>query len=441
MTDIKNMTIVALARAYRNKTLSPVEVTKEYLAKINPGNIYRVVSEERALAQAKKAEKLFSKNTVLGPLQGVPIALKDLIDTRDEVTAAGSKVLAKGAKAKQDAPVAARLDAAGAVFLGKTNMTELAFSGLGINPHFGTPGNALNEELIPGGSSSGSAVAVAKDLAVAAIGSDTGGSVRIPSAFNAIVGLKTTNGLIPTDGVVPLSTTLDTIGPMTKTVEDAWHLYRTLAAKAVKEFDYRAKNYKLLVPSNVVFDSADTLVIESFDKAIKLFSKAGHKIEYKNIAEFDEILSLYRQYGSFAAHESLAIYENMLTTDGENVDPRVSTRILQFKNRTASEYLRLSYKRKEILNEFWQKYRSYNAILSPTVAILPPKTEALESSDEAYFRANGLILRNTLLFNFLGGPALSVPIEKGSPVGLMIAAAPFQERAVLSVAKFYEQAS
>ena len=439
MTDIKNMTIVDLARAYRNKSLGPVEITNYYLNRISEGNIYRLVTSERAITQAKKAEKLFSKDIILGPLQGIPIAIKDLIDTAGDVTAAGSKVLAGNKEAEQDAPVAARLDAAGAVFLGKTNMTELAFSGLGINPHFGTPGNALNEELIPGGSSSGSAVAVAKDLAVAAIGSDTGGSVRIPSAFNAIVGLKTTNGLIPSDGVTPLSTTLDTIGPMTKTVDDAWHLFRTLAAKPVKEFDYHAKNYKLLVPSNVVLESADRLVVEGFEKAIQVFLQAGHKVEYKNIPEFDEILSLYKQYGSFAAHESLAIYEDILTTDGERVDPRVSTRILQYKDRTASDYIRLGYKRKEILNRFWQKYRAYNAIICPTVAILPQKIEVLENSDEAYFKANGLVLRNTLLFNFLGGPALSLPIEKDLPVGLMIAAAPFQERTVLSVAKFYEQ--
>ena len=206
MSDITQFTIAQLSNAYQKKELSPTEVTKAYLNKLEPADtpsIYRLVTEARALSQAKQAEQRFMKGMFLGPLQGVPIALKDLLDTEGDVTAAGSKVLAENAPATEDSPVAARLDAAGAVFLGKTNMTELAFSGLGINPHFGTPGNALDESRIPGGSSSGSGVAVAKGLACAAIGSDTGGSVRIPSSFNGIVGLKTTNGVIPKDHVVP----------------------------------------------------------------------------------------------------------------------------------------------------------------------------------------------------------------------------------------------
>ena len=433
--------ISELAKAYINKAISPVELTEDYLNKISEGNIYRLVTAKRAIAQAKRAESLFNKGIVLGPLQGVPIALKDLIDTKADVTAAGSKVLAQNKAAEEDSPVAARLDAAGAVFLGKTNMTELAFSGLGLNPHFGTPASALDKSLIPGGSSAGSGVAVAADWAMAAIGSDTGGSVRIPAAFNAIVGLKTTNGLIPTDGLVPLSTSLDTIGPMTKTVEDAWHLYRVLAAKNIKAFEANlAKKLKLLVPINIVFGDIDSNVKEAFDFAINIFKEAGHVVEYKEIPEFAELFAMLAKYGGLASHEALAIYEELLEQKQNEFDPRVAKRILQFKDnpKSSSDYLRLSYKRKELVGRFWQKYASYNAILSPTVAILPPKIKTLEASDEAYFRANGICLRNTMLFNYLSGPAVTVPIQKNKPIGLMIAAAPFQEKAVLEIASLIE---
>ena len=429
-----------LAKAYKAKSISPVELTKSYLDKIEVGSIYRLITAQRAMAQAKQAESLFNKGIVLGPLQGVPIAIKDLVDTKADVTAAGSKVLANNSPALEDSPVAARLDAAGAIFLGKTNMTELAFSGLGLNPHFGTPGSAVDSSLIPGGSSAGSGVAVATDLAMAAIGSDTGGSVRIPAAFNAIVGLKTTNGLIPTDGVVPLSTSLDTIGPMTKTVEDAWHIYRVLAAKSVKDFELKARQFKLLVPTNIVFNNIDTAVKEAFDFAISIFEAAGHVIEYKEIPEFVELYDLLNEYGGLASHEALAIYEDLLMANYHDFDPRVAKRILEFKNspRTSSDYLRLSYKRKELVGRFWQKYGSYNAILSPTVAIMPPKIKTLEESDEAYFKANGLCLRNTMLFNYLSGPAVSVPVKAAMPIGLMIAAAPYQEKAVLEIASLIE---
>ena len=236
MADIFSLTLSELARAYRTGELSAAQVTEAYLGRLEPSPIYRLITEERALAQAKRADEAFSRGEDKGPLQGIPIALKDLMDTAGEVTAAGSTVLAKNPPAAQDCPAAMRLDEAGAVFLGKTNMTEFAFSGLGLNPHYGTPGNVLDSARVPGGSSSGSAVAVAKGLAVAAVGSDTGGSVRIPAAFNGLVGLKTTDGAVPVEGCVPLSTTLDTLGPITKTVEDAWHVWRVLAGQPAAAF-------------------------------------------------------------------------------------------------------------------------------------------------------------------------------------------------------------
>ena len=442
MSDLRAFTIAELSRSYRNKDVSPVEVTRAYLDALKPGAIYRTLSPERALRQAKEAEKQFLKGISLGPLQGVPIALKDLIDTEGDVTAAGSKVLAETVPAQADAPVAARLDAAGAVFLGKTTMTELAFSGLGLNPHFGTPGNALDESLIPGGSSSGSGVAVARHLACAALGSDTGGSVRIPSSFNGIVGLKTTNGSIPRDGVTPLSTTLDTLGPMTRTVEDAWLLWRAMSAKTVKPFELEVANkLRLLVPENVILDAADDEVKVAFAEALAFYEAQGHEVVHKNLPELTEIPAYYARYGSFASHESLALYEDMLESRGEEVDPRVARRILEFRGRPSTDYLRLSYAQQALSRQFWETYNAFDAVLAPTVAILPRKIEALERDDALYFATNALVLRNTMLFNFLAGPASSVPCaktEQGLSIGLMVATAPHSEKLSLSVAALIE---
>jgi aspartyl-tRNA(Asn)/glutamyl-tRNA(Gln) amidotransferase subunit A len=435
------LSLTALAKAYRDKTLGPLEVTQSYLDCIQPGAIYRLVTPERALRQAKHAENLFAKGIDLGPLQGIPIALKDLIDTANDVTAGGSKVLAESPPANDDAPVAARLDAAGAVFLGKTNMTELAFSGLGLNPHFGTPGCALDASRIPGGSSSGSGVAVASGLACAAIGSDTGGSVRIPASFNGIVGLKTTNGLIPKDGCTALSTTLDTIGPMTRTVEDAWQVFLALAAKPYEPLEVPQRKLRFLLATTVVLDNLDAEVAKAFDDVCVLLEHQGHQVIRQAVPEFQQIFDLYAKYGTFASHESLALYEPMLESRLSDIDPRVSQRILQFRGRSSTDYLRLSYERQRIVQAFWETYHGFDAILAPTVAILPPKIESL-ATDIAYFKANNAVLRNAMLFNFLAGPVVSVPCAKtaeGLSVGLMIATAPYEEKGVLEIAGIVER--
>ena len=440
-SDPTGLSLLELCAAYRAKTLSPVEVTQAYLDKLEAGEVYRIVTAERALEQARRAERQFACGVALGPLQGVPIALKDLIDTEGEVTAAGSRVLAENAPAKSDAPVAARLDAAGAVFLGKTTMTELAFSGLGLNPHFGTPGNALDDLRIPGGSSSGSGVAVARGLACAAIGSDTGGSVRIPASFNGIVGLKTTDGAIPTDGCTALSTTLDTLGPMTRTVSDAWALWLALAAKPYKKLEPNLPaKLKLLVPTNVILERADREVVAAFERVLETFEAQGHIIERREVPALGTVRDLYGRYGSFASHESFALYEDMLLARGDDIDPRVARRILEYKTRPASDYLRLLYARRDLVRAFWERYRGYEAVLAPTVAVLPPRIDTLVE-DDAYFAANSLVLRNTMLFNFLSGPAASVPCAStaaGLSVGLMVATAPHGEALALGVAALVE---
>jgi len=444
MPDLTQLTLTELAAAYRAGDLRAVEVAEGYLSRLEPGPVYRLVTAERAMAQARRADANFSRGIDLGPLQGVPVALKDLMDTRGDVTAAGSKVLAEGPPAAHDCPAAARLDLAGAVFLGKTNMTELAFSGLGLNPHFGTPGNALDPTRIPGGSSSGAGVAVASGLACAAVGSDTGGSVRIPAAFNGVVGLKTTDGSVPTDGCVPLSTTLDTLGPLTKTVEDAWHVWRALLGAPLEPFAPKGvAGMRLIAPTTVLQEGLEPPVASAFEAACARLEAQGATVEHREVPMLRELDGLYGRYGSFAGMESLALYEDLLEREGARFDPRVSARILQNRERRAVDYIRLGYARSRLQGAFWDACIGFDAVLAPTVAILPPRVSDLED-DAAYFRANALVLRNTQIFNILGVPAVSVPCAgtaEGLSVGLMIATRPNEEALALAVARAVEAVS
>ena len=433
------LSLTELASAYRAGSLTPTGALDAYLERLEPGPVYRLLTPERAQRQAREAERLFAAGVDIGPLQGIPLAIKDLLDTRGDVTAAGSKVLSKNGPAGEDSPVAARLDAAGAVFLGKTSMTELAFSGLGINPHYGTPGNAADKKRIPGGSSSGSAVAVATGLACAALGSDTGGSVRIPASLNGIVGLKTSDGLIPTDGAVPLSTTLDTIGPMARTVSDCWALFQAMTATPPRPLPQVPTGLTFLVPTTVLQDGLDPEVATVFEGACAHLEQAGYTVERGQVPLLSAIFDLYDAYGSFASHEALALYQDLIEAEGDDMDPRVVKRILEHRGRPSTDYLKLVYARRDLQRAFWQAHSSYLAILGPTLPILPPLIADLDD-EEAYFRANGLCLRNTMLFNFLGGPALSVPAglsPEGLPVGVMIATPPGQDALALALGKLF----
>ncbi len=438
--DLTSLSLLQLASAYRSGALDPVSVTDAYLAAAaahpERDRVFRTLTVERARRQAARAGAQFRAGVDTGPMQGVPIAIKDLLDTEGEVSAAGSRVLLERAPAQQDAPVAARLDAAGAVFLGRTNMTELAFSGIGLNPHHGTPGCALDRSRVPGGSSSGSAVAVASGLAVAAVGSDTGGSVRIPASVNGLVGLKTTDGRLPTEGAVPLSTTLDTLGPLARDVDDAWALYLAMAAEPYRPLPEVPARLTLLAPATVLHDGLEPEVAAGFEAALARLAGQGHEIRREPLPLLAEIPELFRRYGSFASHEAFALYEDILTTRGEEMDPRVVSRILEFAQRPSSDYIRLGYAREDLRRRFWPRLAGVDAVVAPTLPILPPAIAALEH-DDAYFRANALMLRNTFLFNVLASPAASAPAattETGLSVGVMMVTRPGEEALALGLA-------
>lgn len=433
--DPTGLTLVELAAAFREGRLRPADAVEAWLERIEEGPVYRVVTAGRARRQATRADELFRAGIDRGPLQGIPIALKDLIDIEGEVTAAGSAVLAEGPPAPRDSPAAARLDRAGAVFLGKTGMTELAFSGLGLNPHFGTPGCALDPERVPGGSSSGSAVAVARGLACVAIGSDTGGSIRIPAAFNGIVGLKTSDGAIPTAGCVPLSTTLDTLGPLARTVADAWHTWRALADLPPAPFRGPSEGpLSLLVPESLA-TGLELDVDRAFEDACERLAAAGHALDRRPVPVLDRVAELYARHGTFAGIEGYALHRQLLERGGDRIDPHVSTRVLAYASRTADDLARLVEGRARVRREMDAIARPYDAVLAPTVPILPPRIADL-GSDLAYLEANAAVLRNTQIFNFLGWPAASVPCGRtagGLSVGLMVAADRSGEEGVLRI--------
>ncbi len=439
--ELTSLTVLSLARAYRAGELDPVDVTEAYLSAIDahPAGelVYRRVTAERARRQAHEASRLLRAGVDTGPLQGVPIAVKDLLDMEGEVSAAGSRVLLERAPAEDDAPVVARLDAAGAVFLGRTTMTELAFSGIGINPHFGTPPCVRDATRVPGGSSSGSGVAVASGLAAAALGSDTGGSVRIPAAVNGIVGLKTTDGRIPTEGAVPLSTTLDTLGPLARDADDAWALFQAMAAEPYRDLPEPPERLVLLAPTTVLQAELDPAVERVFDAALERLAALGMEVRRGELPLLAEVPELYRRFGSFASHEAFALYEDILREQGDAMDPRVVARILKVGGRPSADYIRLGYARAALRRRFWPELAGVDAVIAPSLAILPPRIDAL-GDDAAYVTANALMLRNTTVFNVLASPAVSVPAgdtPDGLSVGLMVATRPGEEALALGIGR------
>lgn len=433
-------TIASLAAAYRAGTANPVDVTEEYLARIEAYNepVYRTVNAGRARTQARAARELFAAGVDLGPLQGIPLAVKDNLDTIGDITAAGSRVLLEeGTPASTDSEAVAHVVRQGAVLLGKTNMTELAFSGIGMNPHFGTPGSAVDASRIPGGSSAGSGVAVGADLAVAAFGTDTGGSVRIPAACNHVVGHKITDGSVSNRGGVALSPTLDTVGPIARTVRDAWTLYLAMAGRADEPLGVAHRPVSFLVPDNVVLDELDEDVRKAFVNGVEMLTELGHSVQYANVPVLDEIHPAMQTYGSFAAHEVFTLREREFAERSDDIDPRVAERAEAAAQRSARDYLKLVYAREAFQEEFWPTLDGVDAVLAPTLPIIPPTIDSL-ASDEAYHRANGLVLRNTTLFNVLASPATAVPLA--IPLtSMMIVTRPHADKLALQIAQLFER--
>lgn len=400
--------------------------------------VFIKVEAEKAIAAAEYHDRMRHSGAAVSPFAGIPISIKDLFDIRGEVTTAGSTVLRNSAPAPQDAVSVARLRAAGFIPIGRTNMTEFAFSGLGLNPHYGTPLNPHDRGAarIPGGSSSGAAVSVADGMAHGALGTDTGGSCRIPAALCGIVGFKPTARRVPLDGAVPLSESLDSIGPLASSVACCAVLDAVLAGEAsFAVTPLPIEGLRLAVPQTVVLDGLDASVAASFERALNTLATAGARITEIALKELAELAQINRK-GGFASAEAYAFHRARIATDASSYDPRVLSRILRGKEQGAADYLELQQARADFQRRVGDIVAPYDALLMPTVPIVAPRLSELQA-DEAYTRINMLVLRNPSIVNFLDGCAISLPCHRAGelPVGLMLTAAHGSDRRLLAIAE------
>ncbi|QJC56904.1 2-amino-5-chloromuconic acid deaminase [Polaromonas vacuolata] len=377
------------------------------------------------------------------PLAGLPISIKDLFDVAGQVTTAGSTVLSDKPAASKDCPAVARLRAAGALLAGRTNMVEFAFSGIGLNPHFGTPVNPADPHVarIPGGSSSGAAVSVASGAAFAALGSDTGGSLRIPAALCGLVGFKSTARLVPTHGAVPLSSSMDTVGAITRSVRDSITLHQILAAQDLKPNAKPLSQCRFAIASCLMQDALDPTVAAGFERGLRLLRQAGAQIEEVAMKELSELAGINAS-GGLSAAESYAWHRQLIAARQAEYDPRVSIRILRGASMSAADYIDLLNARKDWIARMQTGMAGFDAVISPTVAVVAPSIASVQHDDAEFFRVNSLMLRNTSAVNMLDGCAISLPCHNAEqlPVGLMLWHGALRDDALLSIALQVEAA-
>jgi len=435
-------------RLDRGETTS-LALCDDALARIGEGagegaTAFTEVYGATARAAAAAADTLRAAGLVPSPLAGIPVSVKDLFDVAGSPTRAGSVVLSAAPPAVADAPVVARLRAAGAVIVGRTNMTEFAYSGLGINPHYGTPRNPYDRATgrIPGGSSSGAAISVTDGMAVVALGTDTGGSVRIPAALCGLCGFKPTASRVPTAGAYPLSFTLDSIGPLATSVRDCALTDAILAGDATPlEPPPPAARLRFLAPTTLVLDGADAHVLASFERALAALRAAGASVDVAPLPALDGIAGVTAG-GGFSAAEAYAWHRALLERHEAQYDPQIARRILRGKTLTAADYIDLLRARAAYIAALRAQTDGYDALLWPTCAIVAPPIAGLLADDEAYARINLLVLRNTSLINAADGCALTVPMHAPgtAPAGLMIAGANGNDRRILALGATVERA-
>lgn len=399
--------------------------------------VFTKLYAESALAQARASDTLRAAGIVRSAVEGLPISIKDLFDIEGETTMAGSVAREGEPAADANAEVVQRLIAAGAVIVGRTNMTEFAYSGLGINPHYGTPLNPYDRGTgrIPGGSSSGAAVSVADGMAVAGIGSDTGGSVRIPAALCGLTGFKPSAWRVSMTGVLPLSANLDSIGPIAGSVRCCAELDAILSGDGGPVPEAMAlRGLRLAVPTTLALDAMEKHVADSFAAAVAKLRDAGALVEEIAIPEFAELGNINSK-GGFTAAEAWAWHRDLIARAGKRYDPRVVSRIMRGQDMSAADYLDLLDAREAWVAAVDHRIAGYDALIMPTTPIVAPAVADLVASDEAYYAANGLILRNPTLINFLDGCALSLPCHAPgtAPVGLMISGSNGADRRILAV--------
>jgi aspartyl-tRNA(Asn)/glutamyl-tRNA(Gln) amidotransferase subunit A len=435
-------TLASLAADLERGRTSARKLVDECLARIGDASgegqrVFIHVDAEAAIEAAEAMDRLREVKAAPSPFAGIPVSIKDLFDIKGQVTRAGSRALEDSAPAETDAPVVARLRRAGFIVIGRTNMTEFAYSGIGINPHFGTPKGAWNRTVghVPGGSSSGAAVSVADGMAHGALGTDTGGSCRIPAAYNGIVGFKPTQRRVPLDGGVPLSFSLDSFGPLARTVGCCAVLDSVLANETFVPLQPRPiKGMRLAVPTTVMLDDLEDTVAQIFERALETLAHAGALIERIAVPEFLDVTPMNAK-GGFAAAESYAWHRYLIIAKGDLYDPRVSVRILRGEGISAADYIDLLDARRSLIARMEKRIAPYDALVMPTTANTPPRIADL-ADDAAFTKANLLSLRNCALVNLFDGCAISLPChrEGETPVGLMLAASNGSDRRIFELA-------
>ncbi len=441
--------LLTLAAELANRNTTSQALVEDALMRIAIASgegerVFMRTHRESALAEAKASDALRAHGVVPSPLAGIPVSVKDLFDVAGDITRAGSKVLADAAPAAADATVIRRLRQAGAIIVGRTNMVEFAFSGLGLNPHYGTPKNPWDRATgrIPGGSSSGAAVSVSDGMAAMGLGTDTGGSVRIPAALCGLTGFKPTARRIPKDGTFPLSTTLDSVGPIASSVACCALVDSILAGdKPQVPVALPLKGLRLGVVQDYVLDGLDAAVADAFARALARFSQAGASVSdvrFEALARLPQI----NQKGGLVVAEAHALHREPIARRQSGYDPRVSSRILRGAEMCAADYIDVLAQRAAMIEESARLAAPYDALLMPTVVMLAPAIAPLEADDQLYARTNMAILRNPSVVNFLDGCALSIPCHQPGqgPVGMMVVGQSGEDRRLLAVGLALEAA-
>jgi aspartyl-tRNA(Asn)/glutamyl-tRNA(Gln) amidotransferase subunit A len=401
-------------------------------------HVYLRRFDAQAAAAAADADARVAAGAPLPPLAGLAVSIKDLFDVAGFPTTAASAAMSDATAATGDCPAVARLRAAGAALVGHTNLSEFAFSGVGINPHHGTPANPATAALdatprAPGGSTSGGAVSVATGSAWAALGSDTGGSIRIPAALQGLVGFKNTQALTPLAGAVPLSTTLDTACAITRSVRDAVLLHELLSARPVHLPRRPLSAMRFAVPTTVMLDDLEPTVAEAFERTLAALRAAGARVETIALPPLADLASINAQ-GGFSAAESWAWHRARLESRADRYDPRVALRIRRGAAMSAADYIGLLQTRRDWIARMGGLLAGYDAALSPTVPLVAPPLAPLIANDDSFFATNARLLRNPSAVNFLDGCALSLPCQREGelPVGLMVWGTAFSDDTVLA---------
>jgi aspartyl-tRNA(Asn)/glutamyl-tRNA(Gln) amidotransferase subunit A len=447
--------VAALSRELAAGKTTSRELVEQALARIaepagEGAHAFMKVYAAAARADADHADRLRKAGVVRSAVDGLPVSVKDLFDVAGDVTRAGSKVLANAAAAAADAPAVAALRAAGAVIIGRTNMVEFAFGAVGLNPHYGTPKNPWDRPKtsdaqgrlggrVPGGSSSGAAVSVADGMCVMGLGSDTRGSIRQPAALCGVAGFKPTARRVSRHGAFPLSYTLDSIGPLANTAACCAAYDAVLAGEPDPVLPaLPAKGLRLLLPRSSALEDLDAPVAKAFEASLSALSRAGAAITEQKVPAFDRQGEYFRN-GGFAAAEAFAIHRRWTARSAE-YDPRVAKRVVLGKDIAGWEYVELGLMRDAYIKEIGALMAPFDAFLIPTAPCIAPTIEEADASDEAYFRWNSRILRNTGLANFLDGCAATLPCHAPgeAPVGLMVCGVAMSDRHVLAVATSVE---